>query len=204
MKQLFRFVRLFVVLAAGIAHPLTAQGQTNDVPTSFSLFDEGRIEGSFNNGALFSMPGKNRPTIDYTLSEIQCGYMLGTPKSSGFFRGNFEAIGQGFASAIFEGPGGYIAGMTLWIRYNFVQPESRLVPYLQFGAGMLSTDIDHEIVGQPFNFNLDVGAGTRFFVASKWAVNLEYRYQHISNANSGRKNIGVNAQGPMLGVSYFF
>jgi len=37
-----------------------------------------------------------------------------------------------------------------------------------------------------------------------WALNLEYRYQHISNANIGPKNLGINASGPFLGASCFF
>jgi hypothetical protein len=36
------------------------------------------------------------------------------------------------------------------------------------------------------------------------SVNLEYRYQHISNANLAHRNLGVNAHGPMLAVSFFF
>jgi hypothetical protein len=35
-------------------------------------------------------------------------------------------------------------------------------------------------------------------------LNLECRYQHISNANTGKHNLGINAIGPLLGVSYFF
>ena len=47
----------------------------------------------------------------------------------------------------------------------------------------MSTDIDHSILGQPFNFNLDLGAGVRYFIGRNWSLSLEYRYQHISNAN---------------------
>ena len=52
--------------------------------------------------------------------------------------------------------------------------------------GMVSTDIEHSFVGQPFNFNLDLGVGVRYFVARNLSLSLEYRYQHISNANIGR------------------
>ena len=65
----------------------------------------------------------------------------------------------------------------------------------------MSTDIDHGIVGQPFNFNLDLGFGVRYFLGRNWSLSLEYRYQHISNAGLNKHNLGINADGPILGVS---
>jgi opacity protein-like surface antigen len=130
--------------------------------------------------------------------------MLSGVKGSGVFRGNFELVGEGFGSAIFEGSGSYIAGMTIWMRYNFVSQSWRFIPYFQGGLGLTSTDISREIVGQPFNFNLNLGVGTRYLFSEHWAVSLEYRFQHISNANTGEHNLGINAQGPILGVSYLF
>ncbi len=131
--------------------------------------------------------------------------MLGDVKARAWWRGNFEVAGEGFGSAIFEGPGGYIAGGTLWLRYNFVPKCScGFVPYFQAGGGGVSTDIDRGIVGQPFNFNLDLGVGVRYLAGRNWSISLEYRYQHISNADLGVRNLGINAGGPILGVSYFF
>ena len=46
--------------------------------------------------------------------------------------------------------------------------------------------------------------GVRYFLSKRWALALEYRYQHISNANIGAENVGINAQGPILGVSFLF
>lgn len=188
-----------------------ASGAEDEAPqaSAFSidhLFERGRREVSFNNGVFFSpyLATYNRPTINYTMTEIQLGYMLTEFRETGFFRGNLEVVGEGFGSGIFMGPGSYIAGMTIWTRYNFVRPGWRWVPYAQAGAGLTSTDIDRGIVGQPFNFNLNLGAGVRWFIRPRWALNLEYRYQHISNANTGKRNLGINAQGPILGVSYLF
>jgi hypothetical protein len=171
-----------------------------------ALFEKGRFEGGLNSGVLFSpfVATYQRPTINYTFTGIQFGYMLSDVKGSGFFRGNFELAGEGFGCAIFDGPGSFIAGITVWGRYNFVPVKSRFVPFVQAGLGLTSTDIDREIVGQPFNFNLDLGVGTRYFVSQKWALTLEYRFQHISNANSAEHNIGINANGPLLGVTYLF
>jgi opacity protein-like surface antigen len=171
-----------------------------------NLFQYKRCEAAFNNGVLFSpiAPAHDRPTINYTLSEVQLGYMLSDVKGAGWWRGNVELAAAGFGGAVYQGPGGYVAGGTLWLRYNFVPPGWRVIPYVQGGAGVTSTDIDHEIVGEPFNFNLDLAAGARCFIARRWALSLEYRYQHISNANISNKNLGINAHGPILGVSFLF
>jgi opacity protein-like surface antigen len=179
--------------------------QTNAI-ASEGLFERATYEAALNSGVLFSpfIATHERPTINYTITEIQFGYMLSGVKGSGVFRGNFELVGEGFGSAIFEGSGSYIAGMTIWMRYNFVSQSWRFIPYFQGGLGLTSTDISREIVGQPFNFNLNLGVGTRYLFSEHWAVSLEYRFQHISNANTGEHNLGINAQGPILGVSYLF
>jgi len=200
-------ILLFMSLAAAAATETAGEDNASQGRAPESMFDGGRYEAAFTSGVLFSpfVVTHNRPTIDYTISSFQLGYMLGDVKGNGWWRGNFELAGEAFGSGIFEGEGGYIAGGTLWLRYNFLPPRSStLVPFAQAGGGFVSTDIDHGIVGQPFNFNLGLSLGIRYFVGRNWALSLEYRYQHISNANLGTRNLGINADGPVLGISYFF
>ena len=189
----------FCVLSGQIAN-------ASEPAESEDLFGAPRYEATLTSGVLFSpfIANGGRPTINYTITEAQFGYMFGEPRGEGWWRGNFEFVGEGFGSGIIDGPGGYIAGMTLWGRYNFVQPGWRFVPYAQLGAGLTATDINPHIVGQTFNFNLDVGLGTRYLLSQRWGLLLEYRYQHISNANTGAHNLGINAHGPILGISYLF
>ena len=190
------------ILLAASGRNANASEALNDT----NLFDSLHYEATLTSGVLFSpfIANGGRPTINYTISEAQFGYILREPRGQGWLRGNFELLGEGFGSGIFDGPGGYIAGITLWARYNFVQPGWRFIPYAQAGAGATATDINPHIVGQTFNFNLDIGLGTRYLLNQKWAVLLEYRYQHISNANSGAHNLGINAHGPILGICYLF
>src|SRR6266853_4294075 len=123
--------------------------------SSEGLFEHSRYEATLTSGVLFSpfLATGGRPTINYTITEVQFGYMLSDVKGHGWLRGNFELVGEGFGSAIFEGSGSFIAGITVWMRYNFAPPGWRLVPFAQAGMGLTSTDIDHKYVGQPFNFN---------------------------------------------------
>src|SRR5262249_27652201 len=100
--------------------------------------------------------------------------------------------------------GSYMAGFTAMARYNFVQPGWRWVPFVQGGGGAELTDFDEFLLGERFNFNLDVGVGVRYFIRPNWSLNGEFRYQHLSNAKLAEHDIGINAVGPMIGLSYFF
>jgi len=169
-------------------------------------FQSGRFEISAGEGILFSpfIATAARPTLNYELTELQLGYMLTPVRGSSFWRGNVEVAAGAFGGPLVTGRGSYVAGATAWLRYNFVPHLRRLSPFVQAGAGVTSTDLDRRVEGQDFNFNLNLGVGARYFINPNWSVNLEYRYQHISDDNLSSRNLGVNADGPMLSVSYFF
>jgi len=188
-----------LLLAAG-----TARAE-NDASLD-EFFRGGHFETSLANGCLFSPFAaiRNRPTLNYTISELQVGYMLTDVSGPSLWRGNWEVASGAFGGTAFDGVGDDIAGATVWLRYNFVPRQSRFAPYLHAGAGLTYSDINRRLVGQDFNFNLELGAGVRYRLSSHWSVNLEYRYQHISNANLADRNLNVNAHGPMLAMSFFF
>jgi len=171
-----------------------------------SLFHRGEYELSLATGPMFSPIGadKGRPTVDYTLSGLQLGWMVTDVHASGWLRGNLEIAGEVIGGAVYQGRGNYIAGGTAWARYNFVHAGWRLVPYIDAGAGAEATDMDSRLIGERFNFNLNVGVGTRCFIAQNWSINVECLYQHISNAKLSSRDIGINAVGPMVSLSYFF
>lgn len=184
-----------------------AAGAEADQPDDFSgYFQRDKYEAALASGVMFSPIGadRNRHTVDYTLSGLQFGWMLTDVGRSGWFRGNLEVAAEAMGGEVFNGRGNYLAGGTAWLRYNFIQPNWRLVPYVEFGAGAEGTDMDQRLIGETFNFNLDVGAGLRCFVAQDWALDFECRYQHTSNAKIAKHDIGINAVGPMIGLSYFF
>jgi lipid A 3-O-deacylase len=207
-KICFRSILITAMLSCGFAR---AQTDSTKPPASKEFFAEntfrkGRFETTLWAGSLFSPVGnpKHRNTLNYALGSFQLGYMLNDPGDGGFFRGNFELAPEAFGAAIHDGRGNYIAGGAVWLRYNFVPHGWRVIPYAQLGAGVELTDADRSLLGQNFNFNLDAAAGLRYFIAPRCTLNLEGRFQHLSNANLARKNVGINAVGPILGVSWFF
>lgn len=204
---------LTLTVALGVLTPSFAPAQsdfkTNHYDTELSLRDHflsGQFEGTLTAGPMFSPVGTplNRPTINYAVTSLQLGYMVTEPAGRGILHGNFEIAPELFCAGVYEGVGNFIAGTTLWFRYNFIPSSSPLVPYVQLGGGFELMDLDHRIVGQSFNFNLDAGVGVRWFLSSRWSANLEYRFQHLSNASLGPRNVGVNSQGPIAGISCFF
>lgn len=204
MKTLTAYV-LFAALP--IINPVVAQEPVMSDDFSIEkLFHSDQLELTANAGAMFSpfVATAHRPTLNYALGGLQVGWMITDLNSAGALRGNWEMAPEIFGGEVFSGRGSYIAGSTLWFRYNFVPGSCRVIPYAQAGGGFVFANVDERIVSQDFNFNLGLAAGFRWLFTQHLSLNLEYRFQHISNANLAHRNVGINAQGPTLGVSYFF
>ncbi|MBA3963755.1 MAG: acyloxyacyl hydrolase [Chthoniobacterales bacterium] len=176
-----------------------------------SRFQQWHLEPSLASGAFYSPIRANifsqprRPSFDYTETEIRAGIMLNSPYDAGFFRGNFEfLLGLG-GGAIFEGPGNALGVGDMFIRYNFIRQRSRIVPYLQLGAGLVFSDAarDHpqRIIGRTQEFGLQAGFGCRFLLNEEWSFDVEWVYQHISNADTADRNVGVNALGGVVALT---
>jgi hypothetical protein len=82
-------------------------------------------------------------------------------------------------------------------------PRSRVQPFLSnnagfiyFANGMLTPE------GSKLVYTVDFGAGVNIFRKMTQAVTIGYRYQHLSNANSGWRN-GTDANTFYVGVSRF-
>jgi lipid A 3-O-deacylase len=203
MNKILGWCSVFLALPCA-----AAVGAEIDQPGDFSdYFQHNRYELTLSSGAMFSPIGadQHRRTENYVLNGLQFGWMLTDADGrSGWLRGNVEVSAETIGGAVYNGRGSYLAGGTVWVRYNFVQPNWRVVPYAAAGLGAEATDMDQRLIGETFNFNLDIAVGAKCFLARNWALDVECRYQHISNATIARHDVGINAVGPMLGVSYFF
>ena len=173
-------------------------------------FDAGRHELQIGTGVFFSIQATSpkRPQINDAAETVRFGWMLSTPAGGGLLRGNTEFLVSAYGSAIFKGPGSVLAGGALTLRRNFVQPASRWVPYFQIEAGALYTDAYHDepqrALGQAFEFQLRSGVGLRFFLKDGCALFVEADCRHISNAGLADRNLGTNAVGGYLGISWLY
>ena len=211
MKQSHYFAGAMLVFSL-LARPAFADDtalpfRSSMTPGGGSLFQKAQWEATLNNGVLFSpaiIGTATRPTVDYTYTGLQFARMLNTPSGDHWWRGNCELGGEVFGGGVFEGRDSYVAGSAFVFRYNFVQDGWKFVPYTQVDLGVVLTDVDRRLQGQNFNFTEGFALGGRYFIFPRWSLNAEMRFQHISNAGLSRKNLGVNALGPVIGLSYFF
>ncbi len=173
-------------------------------------FEKGDWEFQALGGAYFGLEDgtKKRPNIGDAGANFRLGRMLNSPAGSSWFRGNYELLLEAFASGVFQNSNGVFSGATLIARRNFVQPNARLVPYFQIGAGGLYNDVykdkTQRVIGSEFEFNLQGSLGLRFMLTDKCALVLEGGYRHISNADTAARNLGLNSVGGLVGVSCFF
>lgn len=198
---------LFTFIAIGFSAEGADGLQTFNGDLSIdSGFQKGKWESGINGGVMFSpsIVYVQKHIVNYTTTGLEAGYMLDNPGASRWYRGNYEVAGELFGGGVIAGKGSYVSGGIIWLRYNFLNAGSRLKPYVQIGAGGESTDIDRRILGENFNFNLDADFGLRYMITPRCSINLEYRFQHFSDASVTKVNLGVNAQGAIIGVSWFF
>jgi opacity protein-like surface antigen len=181
---------------------------TKPAPVEEELFVEDRITTQLVTGVLFSPVGigPDHESFDYEQTNLRLGWMLNTPSpDGGFFRGNFEAIAELSGSAIFDGWGNVMVGPTFLVRYNFVQPEWKVVPYVQVGAGFVYTDayenMNQTVIGQAWEFTPQASVGLKYLLGNNWSLDAEFMYHHVSNASMADRNGGINSLGGLVGVT---
>ncbi len=148
------------------------------------------------------------PAMNYWQTNIRFAWMFSElKKRRHFLRGNFEALLEITNSFIYKGPGNYIGGLTGLVRYNFGQPDWKLVPYLQAGVGFIYTDTykeDNAPIGQALEFNPQLSFGIRRLINQNWSIDAEAMFHHMSNAGMDDINEGINASGGFIGLTYYF
>jgi lipid A 3-O-deacylase len=205
-------VALLSLLPAARAGEIVVEPSKGVVPTDEFPFKQGVVEIEFNGGGFQSIGTKGtpeRPNMGFGIAEIRAGYMLTNTIGSGLLRGNVEILGEIFGGGIYDGPGSDLVGFDAFLRYNFVQPNAKLVPFFQAGGGGVYSDAAQadkiqRLIGSDMSFSLEAEIGARYFISRNWALNVGFEYRHISNADTASRNRGLNALGGVLGINTFF
>jgi len=93
--------------------------------------------------------------------------------------------------------GGYILG-----GWKFTAMEE-YVPYVFAGGGVLYVDLGLPTMGSRLDFSYQAGTGVQYFIAKDTALTFEYRYHHVSNANTASPNEPLNSSKILVGISIF-
>jgi lipid A 3-O-deacylase len=120
-----------------------------------------------------------------------------------WYQGNLELWGEVFAGRQNHPEKDDVYGLTIGPRYHFIT-GSRWVPFVDAGAGVSGTDIGEPDLGSKFEFNLQLGAGTHYFFLDNFALTLQVRGIHLSDAYIKLPNHGANALLFLVGATYFF
>ena len=98
----------------------------------------------------------------------------------------------------------YGAGLSpLGFKFNFGQ-QSRIKPFIAASVGFMYFKDDVPVPrSSRFNFTPELGLGVQLFFTPKTAVTLGYKLHHMSNANTGRSNPGVDSHVIYAGFSFF-
>jgi hypothetical protein len=150
------------------------------------------------------------PPFDYANVNVRLGYRpwLPAPEWPEWAFDRVQVMLDFQAAPVYHGFGHYAFGPSLMLRLDLCDPESRLVPYIQGGAGLAFTDgfkDEHQrAIGQWQEFLLQGSAGLRLRLSDNWSLDVEGGWQHISNACLASRNAGINTLGGSVGVTYTF
>lgn len=131
----------------------------------------------------------------------------GAIEGDSWLRGYNQVYISGIAEPIFRGIENHYFGFNIGMRYNFVRPRSRLVPYVSGGVGAGAIDSNPKIPGaqgQDLTFNILTAAGVSYEMTDRWRLHVGFLYQHLSNGGQTDPNPSLNLIGPQLGVTYSY
>jgi len=172
----------------------------NNMPFIFNTFTEGTWD-------------RPRGAPDYTLIPLTLSLRWHLDDLGGpwFLRGNTDVTFSGNYTFIPEGPESYYVSFMTGARYNFVQPNWRVAPYIEGRVGLGFTDARgpqgvQYAQGQDFTFTFSMGGGLRYNFDPKLSVSAGVTYMHISNLYLSKNayNYGINVFGPTVGVNIGF
>jgi opacity protein-like surface antigen len=203
MKLFYVSVACALLLASSQLFAGIAQRPTEPVSTEFNPH---RFEVAIESGYLF---GVINPPRDYQVGAefITARVRWGVMERDGWLRGYNQFYISAIAEPIFQGIENHYFGLNFGMRYNFVQPRRRLVPYISGGMGLGWIDSHPEISGgqgQDFTFNILTAAGISYLINDHWKVSAGILYQHLSNGGQTDPNPSLNLLGPQVGLTCSF
>jgi hypothetical protein len=179
------------------------------------LYRKGRWEFGLESAYLFTVVANPLTAIGGDYTKNQLPYRLATQILSAryrvtdaagpfFLRGSLQVTGSAIYSAFIEGPEPFFAGLAVGLRYDFVQPGARIVPYVEVRGGPGFTDArqPHREYAQQqdFTFTVLMGAGLRYDHSPGVSLSLGVLDQHVSNAYMTRPNYGFDVIGVHLAL----
>ena len=158
------------------------------------------------------------PNVRFGNVGLRYGRVLAASKTVAF-EWTIDAIplaifsGKRDTSLILPPPGGFIAldrrtvygagAAPIGFKFNF-RRNRRVQPFGHATGGFLYFTEQVPIPGSSqFNFTFDFSGGVQIVNSNRRSFTIGYKFQHISNANTGFFNPGVDVQMVFVGFSVF-
>jgi lipid A 3-O-deacylase len=198
--------RALPLLAVVFASQTFGGIETSAVTSTRTELNPDRFELAIESGYLFGFinsPHSYEIGAEFLTGRVRWGVM----DCDDWLRGYNQFYVSAIAEPIFRGIENHYFGLNFGLRYNFVQPGSRLIPYVSFGLGLGWIDSHPEIFGaqgQDFTFNIQSALGVAYQINDHWKANVGVLYQHLSNGGQTDPNPSLNLIGPQVGLTYSF
>ncbi len=155
-------------------------------------------------GVNTDLPPKGHHTdVNFLNGSVRFGYLPLDPAGSGFLRGTLEVGLEPFVQLYLEPSKATAEGLKAVTRYHFIT-VAPIVPYAEFAAGVMHSNLKIKEIRSQHAFSLEGGAGLSYLLTPSLALTAGYRFQHISNASTASRNIGINSNTGVIGASYLF
>ncbi len=141
--------------------------------------------------------------ISFVNASPRVSHLFFSPFGSGLLRSAFEPGVEGWFQYYLSPKEATAEGLKLAMRYHLIG-FGRLVPYLEVNGGAGGTNLRVKEIDSSFTFVLEAGAGVSYFITDTVALNMGYRFQHISNGHTSSPNRGFNSDTGIGGVSFYF
>jgi hypothetical protein len=188
-------LRALVAAFAVVASIAFVAGAAEEKPSGRS-----NIALTFFVSSGWAFPINGSPTIDLRLVGIRWSRRW-KPTGKGCLWGN-PTVSVEFVPAIAfdQRPDAWARALNLVYEHRLL-PTARVHPVARAGAGVLYANREVPPGGTRLNFSVFGGIGLDIDLSKRVQLAPEYRFHHVSNANTGPINPGINAHTVVLGLS---
>ncbi len=120
------------------------------------------------------------------------------------YSGLQQFIIEPFVSYACNSPVNAEIGNNFVLKVGLLPDNWALQPYIKGGAGFMYMSRHFRQQSTQLNFTEFISAGLHYFLTKNTALTAEYRYRHLSNADTKRPNTGIGTVMSVCGISYFF
>ena len=198
------FASLLFSLVAPLAHASSDRLSTHF--TSDDPLDAPSFEMATETAYMLGVIG-NPNSYEIASQFVTARWRWGAVHKDSWLRGFNQIYVLGMAEPIVRGPENFYYGISVGLRYNFVKPNARFIPYVSGGVGLgwIDSHASHfGAQGQDFTFNILTAVGVSYKIDDHWKATAGILYQHLSNGGQTDPNPSLNLLGPQIGVTYSF